>query len=71
MEIMGDLGAERSCVGTDKEEYVESLSRRKESIHMDKFCLALVKYAAKRSKVLVMASVLEQEAAIQDRLGMV
>ena len=38
---------------------------------MDKFRQALDKYAAKRSKILVVASVLCQEAAIQDRLSMV
>ena len=38
---------------------------------MDKFCQALVKYAAKRSKILVVASGLCQEEAIQHRLSMV
>ena len=38
---------------------------------MDTVRHSLDKYAAKRSKILVVASVLCQEAAIQDRLSMV
>lgn len=57
MGIWGDLGTD-GRLGSDRERCVEILSMVKASIHMNKVCRALVKYATERSNKSVVVNVL-------------